>query len=361
MTQRLIGVYFDKQDVTLKGKYPVIYPKHSIAVVGARLTRQVITEKIGMPFYLDEIFKRFRYGDPHGKVFSHMSQGIGDMIAFSSITAFLSPMLIQVHVDPRFYTLFDWFAGGNMTLTPFHYPIVRDFTHGNRLTKYKNICRVAIEYAVNSAGGKNWFEVYYGCIGLEPDSDLCRPRLKVPEKVRGVERVKKTVLLCNRSSCQIRSSSLQDFYEPVREAYPDFKVLVHEKNLTRPDRDYMATLPEDSITVIPPSNFEGFLLDLYTHEMVVSTDTAAIHFREGLGLPAVGVYGGFTVDSRTRDYKYTRSFDTSHPCPHKPCFRHESEDERYCQLHTDGMETAPCQSGEGFRKQLYEQLKNYKP
>ena len=62
-------------------------------------------------------------------------------------------------------------------------------------------------------------------------------------------------------------------------------------------------------------------------------------FREGLGKPALGIYGAFSTESRTKYYKYTHSIDIKSSCNIQPCFRHDGQ---MCKYVTKDSTHAPC-------------------
>jgi ADP-heptose:LPS heptosyltransferase len=69
-----------------------------------------------------------------------------------------------------------------------------------------------------------------------------------------------------------------------------------------------------------PTPLEQYIADLYYAGFVISVDTSAIHFREGLAKPALGLYSSFSTESRTKYYTYTHSIDIKSPCTLAPCF-----------------------------------------
>ncbi|HRY32076.1 MAG TPA: hypothetical protein P5531_03815 [Bacteroidales bacterium] len=354
---KLFATHFNKNGAMLKGAYRYHYPKNSLAVLPADITRQMITEGRGRIYPLSDLFDAAR-ADKTRVAFTHLPQGIGDAVVFSAITEYLSTATITVHMNPYFWPLFKYFSHRKLFLKHFHEPIVNDFTFGSLMTKYRNLHRIPLEFAANEAGADNWIRAYFNRLGVEPTNDMCRPVL-IPQKKTG-----SGILICHRASCQIRSSGIEDFYIPIRRTYPDARVYVHERNLTENDKNVLVAINAD-ITIIPHSNdFDRFLKDLLAFDLIVSTDTAAIHFREGVGLPAVGVYGAFSTASRTQYYVHTHSFDVKTACPYFPCFKHETVKGELCRWAAERKEAgtwtnetiAPCQSGELFREQLTQEL-----
>ena len=96
--------------------------------------------------------------------------------------------------------------------------------------------------------------------------------------------------------------------------------------------------------------------------MTISVDTAAIHFREGVERPGLGIYSSFTTESRTKHYRFTHSFDVKSPCRFQPCFKHQSEINEVCRESAGGSLEAPCLSEKynpGFVDQLVENMNDY--
>lgn len=106
------------------------------------------------------------------------------------------------------------------------------------------------------------------------------------------------------------------------------------------------------------TNIQQYLADLYFADFVISVDTSAIHFREGIDRPALGLYTSFSAASRTKYYTATQSIDIQSPCDLQPCFFNQ----RTCPVMPKGNAFAPClSSGNQFftdtvKKQLTQML-----
>ena len=96
---------------------------------------------------------------------------------------------------------------------------------------------------------------------------------------------------------------------------------------------------------------QEYLQALNDYEFVVSVDTSAIHIREGLGLPALGLYGAFSVESRAKYYQFTKCIDVKNDCLFSPCFTHN---EKPCTENKGGY--APCLSNYPY---INEELEKY--
>jgi ADP-heptose:LPS heptosyltransferase len=98
--------------------------------------------------------------------------------------------------------------------------------------------------------------------------------------------------------------------------YLSHVVVAHEQNWTTPE----------------------YLKAVIDYEFVISVDTSAIHIREGLSLPALGLYGAFSVDSRAKYYKHVKCIDVKNECLLSPCFNHS---QKPCS-ENKGTNFAPC-------------------
>lgn len=363
LIQHKLGVAFFHKDCNMvMGGTIVKYPAKCAAVLPYQSIpkaniEEMLDKKVFSLYSLDSFFDRYQYGEKATMLFTHIGGGIGDMIAFSAIPAFLSRYKIKVHTDTRFVPVFQWFTHP-ILLAGWSDPIVKDFTAENRLVRYKYLRRLALEYSAIEGREKNWYEGFFQRIGISdvPD-EYKRPHLnKTRPSITPTRLRRGSVIICHRASCQMRSSTLEDFYIPVRAAYPRRPIYVNETDLTESDREYAG---KNKIHILPKSSIEQFLLDLFDADMVITTDSAAIHFREGIEKPCLCALAATTVESRTLYHLHTRSFNVRSDCPYEPCFIHELKKNMVCKNASEGDRVARCQTGESFREQLYENLKNY--
>ena len=98
---------------------------------------------------------------------------------------------------------------------------------------------------------------------------------------------------------------------------------------------------------------QQFITALMRYEYVISTDTSAVHIREGLGLPALGLYGPFVKECRTDGYLFTKSIQIDSGCT--PCQRHSRIPCQYNQ----GTKYAPCLTGDRMIQQIQEQVEHF--
>ena len=352
--------YFRKQCNLQANGFTQVYPARCAAVlplasIDRKSTEQLVADKAISLYILDSLFQRYQYPERATSIFTHIGGGIGDVLAFSVIPAYLHNYLIRVFTEERFAPAYRWFTH-SVDVRGFYKPIVTDWTQENRLTRYKYLRRLNLEFAAIESHEKNWYDGFFRRIGMdEAPVDFRRPLLKQNRIDDSQQRLaKNSVLICHRSSCQMRSSRLEDFYTPVKERWPNRPIYVHEQDLTDDDRTY---INGKNIRIIPKCSIHDYLLNLYDAGMVVTTDSSATHFREGVCKPCLTAMAAMTVESRTKYYRHTLSFDIKSDCPHQPCFIHETKRGMVCPNAEEGDRIARCQTAENFQQQLYEQLK----
>jgi len=294
-------------------------------------------------------------------LFTHIGSGIGDIIALSALTEYLMPDYhINVHAPRNKHVIFDWFKTKPTNVKDYFAPIALDFTAKNRLLRYKRVNRIVIENAAIEAHDGNWIEAHFKRIGLDQTPEgFERPQLKTERISQQPTLFQRTpnILICHRASCQMRSSRLEDFYLPIRKVYPDHQIYVHEVDLTDTDKRFIENVQD--ILILPKSDLHDYLINLFDADMVITTDTGAIHFREGVEKHALGVFAAMTTGSRTDGYKFSRSFNVKSACEHQPCFIHERIKGQVCLNAKEGDQVAKCQTGKAFQKQLEQELQNY--
>lgn len=335
------------------------FEKNNLAVIIP--SKAVLESNFCDVYQISDVFENFTVDNPEGLVFTHLSEGIGDIVALSSLVAYLATMdkEINIHVSKKMWPVFEMYETNNYRLKEFSAPIVRNFSLATRLSGF-DMKRIPLEWSVTNGGRKNWYKIYFSKIGLtHVPSEYMRPRLFTGFLKAEYEGMKEfepnSVLICHKSSCQIRSSSLMDFYIALRESMPHLIYSVHKRDCTPEEIEFAI---QNGIELLNTDSIEDYMSNVATFPLVVSTDTAAIHIREGLERPALGVYGAFSIEARTKGYKYTHSFNVKTGCEFQPCFKHQRKAEDRCQKYT-GVETAPCQSGEKFRDQLRAEFVKY--
>ena len=343
----------------------LIWPAKSIGVIpfykdDLSLAKLVLNRDIELQ-PIDYYFPDYKEGSDARRLFTHIGNGIGDIFAFSSMAWYLRDYPLQVHVTKRFHPVFDWFKREDIHLMDYYQPIGLDYGLGSRLTKYRGLQRLAIENAAVEYHTGNWYEAHFKRIGLDQTpGGYGRPMLKnyrISNLASDIPFGSASILISHRASCQMRSSHLEDFYNPIRQLYQNHNIYVHEIDLTPTDKEFAKRNP--SINILPKCSVSNYLLNLYDAGLVVSTDSSAIHFREGTERPAVGVFGAMLQSSRTSGYKFTHSFDVKTGCQFQPCVIHEKFSGQVCTNADEGDRVARCQSGKVFQEQLFNELKHY--
>ena len=327
----------------------------ALAARGLQLDKSILTTKP-----IDQIFKPYHHTSDAEQVFIQMSDGIGDYFFFSAVVAWLErerDVEVTMYVDRNVWPVMEWFET-IPHLRHFSDPILHNY---RPFTKHKPE-RLAFEYAGVQGRDRLWIQCLFDKIGItEAPVEYLRPRLRTtrlndtPPMLRT-----ESVLICHRASSPSRSSRFEDFYLPLMKCNPINKVYVHDIDCTPQDKAYIATL--DNVTILPKVTIERYLLNVFDAGFVISTDSSALHFREGVHRPALGVYASMEARSRVLHYQYTRSIDIKGGCHHQPCYFHQW-------LHTDmcpawewrpnDTKTAICQTGAAFQEQLEYAIWNY--
>lgn len=219
-----------------------------------------------------------------------------------------------------------------------------------------NWYRFEVEGVIENGHRKNWYELFFEMIGEnDPGEQFYRPALRTdrinnnPSNISKLATGKKSILICNKATAMMRTCKASDIINSLSaEVKEEFSIFVYESNLEKNENITGAT-------IIGKSSFDTFLLDLYDADLVISVDTGAIHFREGIQKMAIGLYNSFTVDSRTKYYQFTSSFDIKSNCELQPCFKHERPFDTFCQKGNETMFAAPCFDSK-YNKTLIKQL-----
>jgi len=340
--------------VNLVNAQAITYPAGSMSLItyAADNLHKMMERKVVNVYVLESFIKSWQVDQPKPPVMNvfYDNYGIGDHIAFSAMLAYLDELNISVKVwlTEKEMPVYKYFRPQNFTLIKNSTPLCSRLTM-MEMVKLKKQKRLAMEWAAVEAKEKNWYDAMFERIGLpEAPAGFRKPRLRLLHQ----NYIPNSVYINHRASTQVRSSHFSDFYFPVKAVFPDFKIFVGRYDLTETDQQFIDSTATD-VQIIEAGSIDDHLKMLSSFTMVVGTDSAAIHFREGISMPAVGVYGAFTTDSRTKHYLYTHSFNVKSGCRLQPCFDHSAK----CKRAKHNI--APCQSGEKFQHQLTEALKPY--
>ena len=270
------------------------------------------------------------------------SGGIGDLIALSSIVDYFNDKNIYFVTNSKYVDIFEWFVDKPFKILPLNEPIFNNWNNAKK--QFGTWARFKAEGMIEKGDRRNWFEIFFECIGIDsPEKEYLRPELSeerindLPSGVQEKADGRKSLLISNKASAMMRSIHVSDILKALpKRVFKEYQVFVYDFALTDRDRKI-----RKKVTVLD-TDLKGFLRDCFDADQVISVDTGALHFREGVKKPAIGLYNSFTSDCRTRHYKYTRSYDTFSKCDLQPCFYHEHLDQKFCPRGNETQFAAPC-------------------
>jgi hypothetical protein len=345
------GVFFKAGDVYLMDD--------KVALVMAKTMREKGLS--GHIEFLDipSSFNQFVSGDKE-TIMVIRSGGIGDLIALSVIRNVTENNNMIFLTQEQYRPVFDWWENPPQTVHDFSKPVFRNMNFIEWGRKKKNIKRFVCDGIVEGGDWQNWYEIYYASMGVNVKPRLCRPKLiktRAHTELSNIDQSTVSILICPRASANMRSMSFESIYKAVKLILGNkiVNIYLHEFNATENDRKFIQGVGDPRIKLIQAKGIKEFLLDVYDSTIVISVDTAAIHFREGVEKPGIGIYSSFTTESRTKHYQFTHSFDIESPCRFQPCFKHEKDKGEVCREAAQGSLTAPCLS-EQYNSGLVEQL-----
>jgi len=279
----------------------------------------------------DEVFARAQKDGNFSDLIMVRYGGIGDLIALTSVIDYFEGKRIHFITQEKYFAIFDWFENK---------PKVYDNRNGIKEPKYKKnwACYHSLNL-IENGHDENWYHLFFKFIEEDnPGEEFYRPVLK-KERISNRESNiyksnKPSLLIVNRSTAMMRTIRINDILQalPNKET---FNIFVYEMGVDE-------SINGINIIKSDLADLEGFLLDCYDADYLISVDTGALHFREGIEKPAIGLYNSFTTDSRTKYYEHTKSFDIKSDCEHQPCFWHERAMMKYCIKGNQSMFSAPC-------------------
>jgi ADP-heptose:LPS heptosyltransferase len=304
-------------------------------------------DKAAKFFMLDDLFKKATKDGNFKELLIVRYGGIGDIIALSSIIDYFEDVNIHFITQPSMFPIFDWFVK-KPKLYEVYKPFLKDFKFNK---KYDNWAKFQCEDIIEAGNKKNWFEIFFDAIEEnDPDIEMLRPQLRTERIIESESGIScymhdythkdKSLLICNKASSMMRTidpiTILEALPNHIKENY---EIFLHEPNLNNNKRKLLLN---DCVIIDSPISINDFLLDCFDADMVISIDSGALHFREAINKPAIGLYNSFTTDSRTKHYLYTKSFDIKSDCELQPCFFHATKEIKHCPKGTKEMFAAPC-------------------
>ncbi|HEY0088882.1 MAG TPA: hypothetical protein VGB37_08565 [Candidatus Lokiarchaeia archaeon] len=325
---------------TLQNKQkPQTFAKDSIYIVSngyADLMRGKNTMEV-----LDEIITPLDIEDNNYKsVLIICGGGIGDIIALSSICYYLKDKIIYFATQSAYFCVLELFLKKAIPVD-INGAILKDYTLTNRLGKYTQWRRVKCEFAVVNNNHLDWYDVLFSIIGVRQiETDYLGPKIN-QERLNGNPSniLGKSLLICNKASCMMRSIHFMDIYRNLtNEIKNTWQIYAYENNLSEEDK---MNIPKE-VKIIKTQTLTDFFNDLYDATDVITIDSVSLHYREGIGKSAIGLFNSFDKDSRTKFYKYTKSFNIKSECDLQPCFKHELNPGDLCLKVKSWQFSAPC-------------------
>lgn len=278
--------------------------------------------------------------------------GIGDLIALSSLAAYIETELkikVTIVTQPKYKELLSWFAH------PISYHNwLKPIAINNMKFRINNrVAYLNYEGKIEKSH-ENWFHLFFEKFDVD-FAKYGRPNLLLSAKRTTRITKKHNILLTLKATANVRTIEFSTVYKALEPIDRYKYIYVHSDNLSAADADFIASVNDKRIKIIKANSLHDFLMDVYSAEMVISTDTGALHFREGLSLPAIGLFNSFSAECRTKYYQYTKSFDIHSNCPYQPCFKHVNKHDETCKNYQGNKDIAPCfdaKINRGLIKQL---------
>ena len=255
------------------------------------------------------------------------SGGIGDIIALSSLTNIADNTIILT--QDKYKPLNNYFED-KCTFKSFNEPLFIVNYPNTIERECKKYGQMIGDERIEQGSQRNWYEILNESISQPFEEEYGRPQLK------SLSQNISDCCIVVPSASNINRSADRDMLKKIASKYFEHVVMADEQSWT----------------------FEEYLQNLDKAKYVISVDTSAIHFREGIKRPALGIYSSFTTDSRTKYYTHTTSINIVNECKFSPCFKHDNQ---ICNNITKESKHVPCLSVElskGIEQQIAEAITN---
>lgn len=306
-------------------------------------------KKTLFPLYIDALDKHCKH------IYVIVNGGIGDVLMQSSISEHFKDVNVTFIVTKSKMEAMKWFKN-KVNIIDISGPLLTDFNMHNKLTKYKNHRMIASVPAFLHNNEADWYEIMYRQCGFKNiNPDVLRPFLSTKRISKDKSNIKdkNALLIINRASSMLRSMPFLDVYNSLSDEIKDkYTIYAYKGNLT----DDELKMPFKDVCLIEAKNTTQFLLDLYDAKEVITVDTSATHFREGIQKHAVCLFNSFPKEIRTKHYKYVDSFNIKSNCNLQFCTIHETTNYTICPKVKEWQHTAPCFQS-NTNKTLIKQLK----
>lgn len=276
--------------------------------------------------------------------------GIGDLLALSILCDVAEE--VTVLTTKSLFPVLDWWEKPPKR-KHFQEPLWT-IKYPNRLIDIvKGWGQASGDEIIAQGSRENWYEV----ISKSVDRPFLggRPRMKklIPGEPNRFD--VPTILIVHKATSVNRSADLSSVLRATVEANKEtkFRICWYEDT----GKDYGQRMLRAPMREMGVTSLKQYLADLYYADFVISVDTSAIHFREGIEKPALGIYSSFSAESRTKYYQFTRSIDVKSPCHIQPCFMNFTQ----CPVAQKGDKHAPCLGPDNpeFENQIKNELWKY--
>lgn len=284
----------------------------------------------------------FDYRDAYKKLIFSRGAAIGDLVALSSPVVKMIDLGYDVTMvtEAAGFGIVDWYEKVPRKKN-YNDPFITNYRFGSdHVKQYGHIDILGI---IEKGERTNWYEVLYAVMNWPFSPAMGRPRLRL-DRPDGEKRLNgDDLLFVVKATDSRRSIPIWTAYNCAKAAGLDkkYRLCVHRFNMKEIETEWIE-MKRPNLHIIETSSKSQALLDFYDAGYVISSDTGAFHFREGVQKKALGIYGAFSTDARTKYYIYTRSFDLAKSCPKQPCFEHGSLDGNFCTENKDKLFYSPC-------------------
>lgn len=305
----------------------------------------------------DDLLKIYNYKkDTNVKnILLILGGGIGDIIAYSAVLKFLKDKNVYFATQPQYFPVLEWYEVKPYKIIDIKAALFTDYTFQNKF-KYEKWRRIKSEFVVVMNNKIDWMDVIFGYLGVtEIDRKMLRPQLTRKIIIKSnIDKNKKSLLICNQSSCMMRNIEFDEIYDCLPEKVKEeYKLYAYDNALSQDDTDKMFEGKYNDVKFIYAKDTGEFLKDLYDATEVITVDSAATHFREGVNKRCLTLYNSFRAEYRMRYYKYGTGANFTSTCEHQPCFQHELIKGEFCKNVKKWQYSAPC-----FRSETNLNLKN---
>jgi ADP-heptose:LPS heptosyltransferase len=294
--------------------------------------------------------------------------GIGDIIALSPVVSYLqarhSPKEIVLLTDKRYSQVTDWYPDP-VRVQSYMEPVFDYKLKFPGILYQREYQYISTEGFIDKSS-ENWIQLFFAILGQEftgsGQEDLknkyFRPELKqtrISDKISNIDPKRASITIVCRGSSVLRAISFFEIWQGLRavlkDRINDFNIYTHIENTTNEDRDYMLKLYKlgyTNLNLVKCQEISDYLLDLFDSTLVISVDTSAIHFREGIHKSCIGLFNSVGTKARTGYYQYTNSYDIVSKCKLQPCYPNSVEGSEICKPGEEAriLNYSPCLTSE---------------